>query len=125
MRAVTLALALIASATSAFAGDLLGLGGAVYGDERGCKDPELKDYSEEPILVLRGDGYRTFVSGCEFVSVATTRNGDRIVTGLCGSEGDGNLTIEFLRIAKVEGADAYELFSAAGDGLGQAGRCSP
>ena len=109
-------------ASSALADDMLGLG-SVYGDERGCKDQELKNYSEEQILVLRGDGYQTFVSGCEFISVAKTRNGNQVATSVCGNEGDGELSVEFVRIAKVEGADAYEIFGASGNLIGRVDRC--
>lgn len=104
--------------------DVLGLGGA-YGDERGCRFLKTNDYSEDAMLSLTGDGYQTYVHGCEFIQALSAGNGDRVVTGVCSEEGEGTSSIEFTRIAKVADADAYELYSQNGDLLGRVDRCPP
>lgn len=124
--ATRLAGVLLAAAVmlSPAAADLLGLGGA-YGDERGCRFLKVNDYSEETMIALTGDGYQTYVSGCTFLQALTAGNGDRIVTSTCGEEGEGTTTVQFVRIAKVADADAYEVYSQHGDLIGRADRCPP
>lgn len=118
-------LALIHFGVDAGRADVLGLGGATYGDERGCRFQKINDYAEDTMLSLTGDDYQTYLHGCEFVQAVTARNGDRVVTGLCSEEGEAGTTIDFLRIARVTYADAYEIYTKDGDLLGRVDRCPP
>lgn len=122
LRRLLIPLAFSALATSAASADVLTLDGT-YGDKRGCEFQKTNDYSEDAMLSLTSEGYQTYVAGCEFVQAATAKNGDKVITATCGQEGEGETTIEFLRLRKVENADAYELFDAQGNSIGRADRC--
>ncbi len=112
MRAVSVVAALFASVGVA-AGATLDLPGD-YGSPEGCR--YLKDQTlwEEAVTVLTPAYYKDFVTWCEYVQVLPASDGSSIVTMLCGHEGEGEQTIDLVRIAKADNADAYRIFHATG-----------
>ena len=96
-----------------------------YGNVAGCLYLKTNAYGDDSVVMLSADSYETFVTSCEFLQVLTTRSGAKIVTMLCGHEGDEAQTIEFMRVVKDQTwADAYDLFADTGDSRGRVEPCS-
>ncbi len=102
--------------------EVVPLGGS-YGIDSGCA--YLKDgrIDNDSVVALTGDAYETYGRGCEFVQAARSKDGDHVVTMLCSHEGEAFKSIDFMRIVKAQGRDAYELFSQAGDAIATVERC--
>ena len=96
-----------------------------YGNAAGCLFEKTKNYGDESVLVLTPDSYETFATSCEFLQVLPAKSGARVVTMLCGHEGDAAQTIEFMRVFKDPGgADAYDLYAETGEPRGRVERCA-
>lgn len=123
MREVAALVALLVSAGVA-ASATLDLPGN-YGSPEGCS--YLKDQSlwEEGVSVLTPTYYKDFVTWCEYVQVLPASDGSRIVTMLCGHEGDGEQTIDIVRVARAANGDAYGVFSATGELWAELAACAP
>ena len=95
-----------------------------YGNELGCQFAKTNEYGEDDMVLLTPDGYETFVTACEFLQSLPARDGSRVMTMLCGHEGDAAQTIEFMRIVKTPDVDAYELYDDTGELRGNVTPCS-
>ena len=94
-----------------------------YGTPAGCKYAADNIYGDESVSVLDAEHYENFVTYCEFVQVLPARDGSKIVTLLCGHEGDAAQTIDFIRIVKKPEGDAYDLFHSSGELWDSVARC--
>ncbi len=121
MRAAIVLLIAFATIQAASAATL-GIEGT-YGSPAGCKYAADGVYGDEDVSILDNEHYENFVTWCEFVQVLPARDGSRIVTLLCGHEGDAAQTIEQVRIVKATEGDAYDLFSANGDPWASVAKC--
>lgn len=115
---VVLLLGTVAASSAA----TLGIDGT-YGSPAGCKYAADGVYGDEEVSILDNEHYENFVTWCEFVQVLPARDGSKIVTLLCGHEGEGAQTIEWIRAVKAAEGDAYDLFSASGDPWDSVARC--
>lgn len=102
--------------------------GGRYGDEAGCAFDKKPEYTgENDFVLLTPTEWRTAVTGCDFARVDLWQSGALkryIVTGLCASEGEGETTIDMLRIEKAsDGSDSYVVFDASGNEMGRGKRC--
>ncbi len=123
MRTVLAALPVLLLAGGAAAASLDIVG--TYGSPAGCKYAADGQYGDESVVILDAEHYENFVTHCSFVQVLTASDGSKIVTLLCGHEGDEALTVEMARIAKAAQGDAYAMFSAQGDLWDEVSRCGP
>ena len=108
--------AMVAAAmpTAALAG-VLDIPGT-YGNPAGCRYVKTQNYSEEDMVILSPDEYTTYVTLCEFVDMKKTRGGARVLTTVCGHEGEGYETIEFMRVVpSIEKPGAFDIFDAGGE----------
>lgn len=127
MRAVLAIVAGSIAMTGVASAASIDIGGA-YGDERGCAFAKRPEYTgENDFMLLTPTEWRTSVTGCDFAKVDVWQSGDLkrfIVTGLCASEGGGEITIDMMRIEKADdGSDSYVLFDANGNEMGRGKRC--
>lgn len=127
MRRLFAILVCLCSATGIAAAASLDIAGA-YGDEAGCAFASKPDYpGENDFSLLTPTEWRTAVTGCDFARVDLWKSGELqryIVTALCASEGEGEITIDLLRIEKSgDGTDSYVVFDANGNEIGRGNRC--
>lgn len=95
----------------------------MYGNEAGCAWLYNADRGDDGLVGLSTEGFERFATSCEFVQAARSKDGDHVVTMLCSHEGEAFKSIDFMRIVKAQGRDAYELFSQAGDSIATVERC--
>ena len=94
-----------------------------YGSEVGCRYLADGQFGDDTLVTLSNDAYETYATGCEFVQAARSKGGDHVVTMLCSHEGETFKSIDFMRIVKADGRDAYELFSQTGEAIATVERC--
>lgn len=123
MRAAAVFVTLLASAGVA-TGATLDLPGN-YGSPQGCKYLQDQSLWEEGVTVLTPTHYQDFVTWCDYVQVLQANDGSRIVTMLCGHEGEEEQTIDVVRVTKVDGRDAYGIFHATGGRWAELAACTP
>lgn len=87
-----------------------------YGNPAGCKFAATNNAESDDLLLLTPTEVETYVTFCSFVQVLPAGATTRVVTTICGHEGEEMQTIELMRIEKDgNGADAYTIFSSSGD----------
>jgi len=94
-----------------------------YGNEAGCRFAADGSYDDDSLLRLSADRYDTFATGCEFLQGLRASDGSKVMTMLCGHEGETFQSIEFMRIVKQGKEDAYDLYSQSGEHIGGVRRC--
>jgi hypothetical protein len=62
-----------------------------YGNGDGCKLAKQGFMDSDAAVLLKSDGFVTYGSSCEFVQVLLSKDGTKVVTGLCHSEGEEGL----------------------------------
>ena len=95
----------------------------MYGNEAGCNWLYNADRDDDSLMALNGEGFERFATGCEFVHAAQSTAGHHVVTMLCSHEGETFKSIDFMRIVKADGRDAYDLYSQAGEAIATVERC--
>lgn len=87
-----------------------------YGNAAGCRNLAAGDYGDDTMVYLTADGFSSYATGCEILEALRPRNDSYVVTAVCGHEGEEMMTVEMFRIQRPQdGADAFEIFTAAGD----------
>ncbi len=110
----------LAGAASAATLDIAGK----YGNAAGCRYAKTSEYVGEDLVLLTPEEVMTYVTLCGFIEVIPVGDGTRVVTSICGHEGEATQTIEMFRIVRdATGKDSYEVFQASGDSWGVLQRC--
>jgi len=94
-----------------------------YGNETGCSYLLDGGFDDDTHVALTPEKYESYATGCEFVQSARSKDGDHVVTMLCSHEGETFKSIDFMRIVKADGRDAYEMYNRAGDPIATVDRC--
>lgn len=72
----------------------------VWGNSGGCAFTKGGATSDDSRMVLRPGGVETYAALCEWVSVATARDGTQVVTGLCDHEGEVGRSVDTYIVEK-------------------------
>jgi hypothetical protein len=73
-----------------------------YGNADGCKFAKGGTAENDQFLVLRPDSLQSYGSACDFVQVLTAKDGTKVVTGLCESEGEDGVGVYMFAIRKSQ-----------------------
>lgn len=65
-----------------------------WGNGAGCAFEKSGDFSDDSLVLLKAEGMETFVMSCEWVDVATAKDGTQVATGLCAHEGEDYRSVE-------------------------------
>ena len=63
------------------------------------------------------------IAGLRNTRAASGCVGSQVATMLCSHEGETFKSIDFMRIVRADGRDAYELFSQTGEAIATVERC--
>jgi hypothetical protein len=95
-----------------------------YGNADGCKYARDGFLEDDELLLLTPDGIRSYGSDCEFVQVLTAKDGTKVVTGLCHSEGEEGVGVHSFAIAKSQkDPQALVVYDADGSLWGELKPC--
>ena len=64
-----------------------------WGNAEGCKFAKDGTSENDQFLVLKPDALQSYGSACDFVQVLTAKDGTKVVTGLCESEGEDGVGV--------------------------------
>lgn len=110
----------IAAPASAQSLDISG----AYGNAEGCKFARTGSRDSEEIVLLKPDGVENYATGCEFVEVLTARDGSKVVTGICGYEGEGGLGTQSFVVSKSHTNPAgFTIYGSDGSVFGEVEPC--
>jgi hypothetical protein len=113
----------MALSLSARAAETIALDG-VWGNEAGCNFAATRDNSDDSLMVLTADGVETYATACEWVRVATAKDGAQVATGLCSYEGEEGRGVESFVIAPdLSDATLLRIWAANGEPWGEVRRC--
>jgi hypothetical protein len=71
-----------------------------WGNAEGCKFVKDGTSENDQFLVLKPDALQSYGSACDFVQVLTAKDGTKVVTGLCESEGEDGVGVYMFAIRK-------------------------
>jgi hypothetical protein len=95
-----------------------------YGNADGCKFAKDDLAVSEDMLLLKPDEVRSYGTGCEFVEVLTAKDGSKVVTGICGYEGeDGVGTQNFVISKSRKDPAALVIYNSDGSVFGEVAPC--
>lgn len=117
------ALLVAVAATSLAAAQALDIAGP-HGNAAGCEFARENLAVSEDMLLLKPDEIRSYGTGCEFVEVLTARDGSKVVTGICGYEGEDGIGTQSFVIGKSR-ADPRGLviYNSDGSVFGEVAPC--
>jgi hypothetical protein len=95
-----------------------------YGNADGCKYARDGILEDDELLLLKPDGLQSYGSDCEFVQVLTAKDGTKVVTGLCASEGEEGVGVHSFAIRKsMTDTQALAVYGADGSLWGELKPC--
>jgi hypothetical protein len=96
----------------------------VWGNEAGCGFAKEGTSEDDSFVVLKADGVETYATACEWVQVATARDGAQVATGLCSYEGEEGRGVELFVIAPdLSDATLLRIYAANGEPWGEVRKC--
>ena len=116
-------IALLPAAPSISAAQTLDIAGT-YGNADGCKYAKDGILEDDELLVLKPGELQSYGTGCEFVEVLTGKDGSKVVTGLCGYEGEDGLGTQSFVVAKSKKDPAgLVIYNSDGSVFGEVAPC--
>jgi hypothetical protein len=95
-----------------------------YGNADGCKFAKDGTAENDQFLVLKPDSLQSYGSACDFVQVLTAKDGTKVVTGLCESEGEDGVGVYMFAIRKSQkDPAALTIFDNEGSSWGDVKPC--
>jgi hypothetical protein len=116
-------LTLLLAATSVAAAQSLDITGP-YGNADGCKFAKEGLAVSEDMLLLTPNEIRSYGTGCEFVEVLTAKDGSKVVTGICGYEGEDGIGTQSFVIGKGrKDVTGFVIYNSDGSVFGEVAPC--
>jgi hypothetical protein len=95
-----------------------------YGNVTGCKFAKGGVRDSEEMLLLTRDRVESYATGCDFVEVLTAKDGSKVVTGICGYEGeDGIGTQSFVVVKSRTDPAGLTIYNSDGSVFGEVSPC--
>jgi hypothetical protein len=95
-----------------------------YGNADGCKYAKDGILEGDELLMLKPDRLQSYGSDCEFVQVLTAKDGTKVATGLCASEGEEGVGVHSFAIRKsTTDPQALAVYDADGSLWGELKPC--
>jgi hypothetical protein len=96
----------------------------VWGNEAGCRFAKEGTSEDDSFVVLKTDGVETYATACEWVQIATAKDGAQVATGLCSYEGEEGRGVESFVIAPdLSDATLLRIWAANGEPWGEVRKC--
>jgi hypothetical protein len=113
----------VAHAPSLVAAQSLDIAGP-YGNADGCKFAKDGILDDDELLLLKPDGLESYATACEFVQVLPAKDGTKVVTGLCHSEGEEGVGVHSFAIRKSQkDREAFAVYDSDGSLWGELRPC--
>ena len=95
-----------------------------YGNVAGCEFAKSGSRDNEDMVLLKPDGVENYATGCEFVEVLTAKDGSKVVTGICGFEGEGGLGTQSFVVSRSQAdATGFVIYNSDGSVFGEVKPC--
>lgn len=96
----------------------------VWGNEAGCIFAKEGTSEDDGFVVLKADGIETYATACEWVQVASAKDGTQVATGLCSYEGEEGRGVEsFVVTPDLSDAMLLRIYAANGEPWGEVRKC--
>jgi hypothetical protein len=96
----------------------------VWGNEAGCIFAKEGTSEDDGFVVLKADGVETYATACEWVQVATAKDGAQVATGLCSYEGEEGRGVEqFVIASDLSDATLLRIWAANGEPWSEVRKC--
>lgn len=95
-----------------------------YGNVAGCTFAKGGVRDNEEMLLLTSDRVENYATGCDFVEVLTAKDGSKVVTGICGYEGDEGIgTQSFVVVKSRTDPAGLTIYNSDGSVFGEVAPC--
>jgi hypothetical protein len=97
---------------------------APYGNAAGCEFAKAGLRVNEEMLLLKPDRVESYATGCDFVEVLTAKDGSKVVTGICGYEGDDGIGTQSFVVSRSRTDSAgLVIYNSDGSVFGEVAPC--
>src|SRR5262249_42271613 len=95
-----------------------------YGNAEGCKFAKAGLRDSEEMLLLKPDRVENYAAGCDFVEVLTAKDGSKVVTGICGYEGEDGIGTQSSVVVKSRpDPTGLTIYNSDGSVFGEVAPC--